>query len=141
MLYSGAEGEILYIKGAPEVIVEKCSHMFYQGRVVELTGSLHQEILQQNERMAALALRNLAVAYRPLGKTTEITADLEKELIFLGLPGMIDPPRPGRTAPFRRFSRRIKTITITMIIKLQLLPLRVNLLLPPRGRSYRPGVG
>lgn len=136
VLYSGAEGEILYIKGAPEVIVEKCSHMFYQGRVVELTGSLHQEILQQNERMAALALRNLAVAYRPLGKTTEITADLEKELIFLGLLGMIDPPRPEAHSAIQKCSAAgIKTIMITGDHKTTAVAIARKLnMLPPRGQ-------
>ena len=61
---------ILYVKGAPEIIL-KGAQNFLNGRVENLTYELREKIARQNETMAALALRNLAVAYRPVKQTRE----------------------------------------------------------------------
>ncbi|HZK25816.1 MAG TPA: calcium-translocating P-type ATPase, SERCA-type [Oscillospiraceae bacterium] len=138
VLYSGTVGQILYVKGAPEVIMDKCSQIFYHGRVVEFSHSLRQEVMQQNETMAALALRNLAVAYRPLTNTQTVSEELENKLIFVGILGMIDPPRPEVLGAIQKCSAAgIKTVMITgdhkttaMAIarKLHLLPLQGQVL-------------
>lgn len=80
-------------KGATEVILNLCSKIEINGKIVELTGELRDEILKVNEDMASDALRVLAFAYKYSNSTDE--ASLEKDLIFLGLQGMIDPPRKG----------------------------------------------
>jgi len=90
------DGEkFLNTKGAPDVVLELCSKIIISGKVVELTPAKKVEILKKNEEFAANALRVLAMAYKPLPeKTSKYDEKLENDLIFLGLTGMIDPPRP-----------------------------------------------
>lgn len=88
----------LFVKGAPEKILEKCTSFYAEGgKVKPLNISQRKEILSQVEIMAAGALRTLAVAYKPLGHFSEKfqAEELETNLIFAGFFGMIDPPRPG----------------------------------------------
>jgi len=96
---------ILFLKGAPEVILNKCSRIFADGKIMKLTSRKKKEILKQNEEFAENALRVLGFCYKPFeknpfeksvhgkqleGKTKNID---EKNSVFLGLIGMIDPPR------------------------------------------------
>jgi Ca2+-transporting ATPase len=87
---------IAFVKGAPDVVLDLCTHYAAAGQAVELDADMRRAILEQNQGMAASALRVLAVAYRPLaeipGQMTPET--VERELVFIGLLGMIDPPRP-----------------------------------------------
>ncbi len=87
---------IAFVKGAPDVVLELCGRVLQDGRAVALTEAKRREILGQNHDMASSALRVLGVAYRPLadvpGACTPDT--VEEDLIFVGLLGMIDPPRP-----------------------------------------------
>jgi Ca2+-transporting ATPase len=84
------------VKGAPDVILDLCTHVRKNGQAVAVTDTLRKEILDQNRDLASHALRVLSVAYRPLdavpGNPTPAT--VEKELTFVGLLGMIDPARP-----------------------------------------------
>ncbi len=75
-----------YSKGAPDVLLSKCTHFMSAGGVRELTDTVRRRILSQNEKMARDALRVLAFAYR------EDVLE-ENGLIFLGLMGLLDPPR------------------------------------------------
>ena len=92
----GASGVIAFVKGAPDVVLDLCVQGLRGGNPVELTQSARDEILEQNDAMAADALRVLAVAYRPLEAVPDGVdpASVERDLIFVGLLGMIDPPRP-----------------------------------------------
>ncbi len=87
---------VAIVKGAPDLVLELCGTMLEDGRPVELTHALRQTILDQNRDMASQALRVLGVAYRPLESIPdEVTPGaVEKDLVFVGLLGMIDPPRP-----------------------------------------------
>jgi Ca2+-transporting ATPase len=92
------DGEIsVFVKGAPERLLEVSSFVLEGGTVKPLNESYRQKILAQVGIMAAGALRTLAVAYRPLPdySTSQELKDLEKDLIFVGFFGMIDPPRPA----------------------------------------------
>ena len=89
--------EILqFTKGAPDEVLRICTAYIDQGSVHLMTEEKRGEILKENKRMADNALRVLAVAYRthdtlPSEYSPEL---LEKELVFIGLTGMIDPVRP-----------------------------------------------
>jgi len=85
-----------FVKGAPDVILDLCGHRLGSGRPVGLTGEMRKDILEQNHDMASSALRVLAVAYRPLEEVpASVTPEsVERDLVFVGLLGMIDPPRP-----------------------------------------------
>ncbi len=75
----------LHMKGAPEVILKKCKYVYNNGRLKVLTEKEKKKIIEMNKRMASAALRVLALAYSK--------DENDQELIFLGLMGMIDPPR------------------------------------------------
>jgi Ca2+-transporting ATPase len=83
-----------FMKGAPEVILDRCSSLLNGDEVMALNDSERKKILSANEEMATDALRVLAVAYSDLPEADEYKEDLiEKDLVFLGLIGMMDPPR------------------------------------------------
>ncbi len=91
------EGQIVqYTKGAPDEILKQCTQVCVDGKVVPMTDEKRAEIMAANKDMADRALRVLAAAYKPLTSVPEDFApeDIEKELIFIGLVGMIDPIRP-----------------------------------------------
>jgi Ca2+-transporting ATPase len=79
------------VKGAAEVVLNRCDSMQLEGKHVKLTSALREKIIQKNAEMTGKALRVLAVAYRDLDSVDVEAA--EKNLIFIGLVGMIDPPR------------------------------------------------
>ena len=82
-----------FMKGAPEVVLERCTHILVEGELKELKEE-QVEILKSNEEMAQEALRVLGFAYRDCPNAIEYTEEqLERELVFLGLTGMMDPPR------------------------------------------------
>ena len=90
-------GFVQYTKGAPDEILKACSSFLDEnGKVVPMTDTLKAEILHQNELMADDALRVLAGCFKPLLKKPADCrpSALEKELVFIGLVGMIDPVRP-----------------------------------------------
>ncbi|HHW49585.1 MAG TPA: calcium-translocating P-type ATPase, SERCA-type [Clostridiaceae bacterium] len=86
---------ICMTKGAPDILLEKCDRILTDGNIVYLNNELKEEIKAANSEMACKALRVLALAYKEIGEIPEkVTPEtLEKQLIFAGLVGMIDPPR------------------------------------------------
>jgi P-type Ca2+ transporter type 2C len=91
-------GHLVVVKGAPDIILDQCNSILQinNQETLPLTPVNRQAILTANDEMTQNALRVLALAYRiipPLMKGNQ-KEDLEKDLIFLGLIGMIDPPRP-----------------------------------------------
>lgn len=85
-----------FTKGAPDEILKRCTHVFVDGDVFPLTDEKRAEILAANKSMADKALRVLACAYKTHDEipTNFEPEDIENDLIFLGLTGMIDPVRP-----------------------------------------------
>ncbi len=90
------DGWIQYTKGAPDVIIQKCTYYLKDGKPVPMTKEYSDQILAANKEMADRALRVLACAERMWSeKPGKYEADyLEQELCFSGLCGMIDPVRP-----------------------------------------------
>jgi len=80
--------KIAYVKGAPEVVLKLCNYISTNGNVKKLTEQEKNEILEINREFADDALRVLGFAYKTLTDSNS-----EKNLIFVGLQGMIDPPR------------------------------------------------
>ncbi|NMP38478.1 MAG: cation-translocating P-type ATPase [Clostridiales bacterium] len=95
-VHDNGNGFVQYTKGAPDEILKKCVSAVIDGEIVALTDEIKAKILVDNKRMADKALRVLACAYRLYDATPESfePADLEENLIFIGLTGMIDPVRP-----------------------------------------------
>ncbi|MEY7851150.1 cation-translocating P-type ATPase [Natrarchaeobius sp. A-rgal3] len=85
---------IAYVKGAPEVVLERCDRELIGGEVRELSTERRREITKHIETFAEDALRVLGFAYRPVEDTSSPASEaIENELVFLGLQGMLDPPR------------------------------------------------
>ena len=95
-VHRDGEGYIQYTKGAPDVLIGRCTHYLKNGVAVPMTDEYRNEIFEQNKAMANRALRVLACAQRvwealPTGFDAD---ELEHDLCFTGLAGMIDPVRP-----------------------------------------------
>ena len=107
-------GHTAYTKGAPEVVLDRCDSVLVDGEVRELTDETRERIRERVESFAGDALRVLGFARRE-GVDPEADEDaLETGLTFLGLQGMIDPPRPeveGAVADCRRAGIRVVMVT------------------------------
>ena len=85
---------VAFMKGAPEVVIERCSHVLEDGGMKKIVDTEKAQILKVNEEMAQGALRVLGIAYRELPDGVAYSEDIvEGDMIFLGLTGMMDPPR------------------------------------------------
>jgi Ca2+-transporting ATPase len=112
--------DVIVMKGAPDIVLTLCSK--YQGmddKPCEMTEAMRQQILAANDTMTKDALRVLGFAYRleknvPNNIEEVKTEDLEKDLVFVGLMGMIDPPRT-EVKPALEHARHagIRTVMIT----------------------------
>lgn len=96
-LHKNTEGKIVqFTKGAPDEIIKRCTKIILDGQVVEMTKQIKEHALIANKHMADQALRVLAVAYKEYDVMPEFNgpAEIEEDLIYIGLSGMIDPIRP-----------------------------------------------
>ena len=94
--HSLGKGYVQYTKGAPDVVLSRCTKALIDGKRVNMTDEVKEQILALNKEMADKALRVLCVAmktYKELPESEEPDF-LEKELCYVGLSGMIDPVRP-----------------------------------------------
>jgi Ca2+-transporting ATPase len=94
-IHQMADGKrMAFVKGAPETILQRCSHILEEGGIRELKETKKAQVLKANEEMAQAALRVLGFAYRECPDVIECTEEhLERDLTFVGLTGMMDPPR------------------------------------------------
>lgn len=101
-----------YTKGAPEKLILKCSYIIENGEVKPFTSQYKERVLSAIENMSSNALRCIAAAYKDVNSI--IKNELEKNLIFIGLVGMIDPPRVEvKDAVVKCMEAGIKPIMIT----------------------------
>jgi Ca2+-transporting ATPase len=107
---------LMFTKGSPELVLERCNRIHTGDRAVPIIDAQRQQILAQNDTMAGNGLRVLGFAYKPL---TELPPEgsqetSERELVWLGLVGMLDAPRPEvRDAVARCKDAGIRPIMIT----------------------------
>jgi magnesium-transporting ATPase (P-type) len=111
------EGGIAVVTtGAPDVVLTRCTAERVAGTTHALTEVRRAAIIASVDRLAGLALRTLALAYRPVPEGERPPADesVERDLTYLGLVGIIDPPRPeARTAIAEAADAGVRTIMIT----------------------------
>ena len=111
------EGEIIaHVKGAPEVILDLCTKILKNGKEKKLTKDQKEKILKTNELLAGNALRVLGMAYKKLPSTLKDYDEkaVEQDLVFIGLEGMIDPPREEAIEANKLCQKAgIKTVMIT----------------------------
>ena len=107
---------VLITKGAPDVLLERCTRLRVGLDIIELDAAWRERILADVDTLTDAALRTLAVAYRPLssGEDPQVTDSLERELIFVGTVGIIDPPRAEAAAAIAEAKRAgIRVLMIT----------------------------
>ena len=91
------EGKVVsFTKGAPDIVINKCSKIALNGRIVDFNKELKEKVLSVNTKFARSALRVLSAAYKVWDRLPEHPdfEQVENGMIFVGLVGMIDPPRP-----------------------------------------------
>ncbi|HEX6002460.1 MAG TPA: cation-translocating P-type ATPase [Burkholderiales bacterium] len=107
---------IVVSKGAPDVLLRRCTRLRSGMQVIALDDETRRRVLADVDRLSDAALRTLAVAYRPLA-AEELSAEdraIERDLIFVGTVGMIDPPRPEAAQAIREAQRAgIRVVMIT----------------------------
>lgn len=82
-----------YVKGAPDMLLDACDKILINGKIRKITKKDKDEILRQNNLFAEQSLRVLGLAYREINTKKYSVKNVENQLIFVGLVGMIDPPR------------------------------------------------
>lgn len=108
----GGNGDVCYVKGAPERIINRCNYILLNGEKVPFQGAIKERVLKAVEDMSFQALRCIAAAYKD--KELDKRGNLEESLTFLGVAGMIDPPRKeAKDAIFKCHTAGIKVVMIT----------------------------
>jgi Ca2+-transporting ATPase len=118
-----------FVKGAPEILLGRCAFIWENGQAVPLGEARRAELVRHNERLAAQALRTLAIATREVPPSAlgldaraaaeprddiEVPETIEADLVLLGFVGMIDPPRAeAKTAVAIAKRAHIRTVMIT----------------------------
>ena len=92
-VHSTPDGPVLFCKGAPEMVLPICSRILTDGQVQPFDPQLRTKVREAHEVMATQGLRVIAMSYRPLDGEWQ-RAQVEADLIFAGLAGLEDPPRP-----------------------------------------------
>ncbi len=107
------EGSVAYSKGAPELVLGSCRYIYAEGRERELTDKDRESIIAVGRGMSDDALRVLGLAYKRLDDG-EISKAIEQDMVFTGMVGMIDPPRPeAKKAIERCYRAGVKSVMIT----------------------------
>jgi Ca2+-transporting ATPase len=112
----GTGRRFIVTKGAPDVLLQVSEHIWWNGREQMMTIAWRQTVQEVIAEMANQALRTIAISYRPLGAHERITSEKEAEkgLIFIGIQGMIDPPRKEVKKAVKQCKEAgIKTVMIT----------------------------
>ncbi len=85
---------IVFVKGAPEVVLDKCKHILIENKKENIE-EYKKEILDKNREFCEKGFRVIALAYKNIEEETEGYTDLENDLVFVGLISFYDPPREG----------------------------------------------
>ncbi len=110
------DGIIAFTKGAPDVVIERCSKISQGGKILDFTQDLKDEVMMINKKFSYQALRVLAIAYRDYDKLPEeiSSENNENNLTFVGLVAMVDPSRPeARRAIYDCKKAGIRPVMIT----------------------------
>ncbi|OBR64881.1 calcium-translocating P-type ATPase, SERCA-type [Paenibacillus oryzae] len=136
VILSHQGGKLLCTKGAPDSLMDLCTYVLWDGKVMPFTSTLKRKVAEAGEGMAQSALRVLGFAYRELkpNERCETEGEAENGLIFVGLTGMIDPPRREVKEAIVTCRRAgIKTVMITGDHQLTAEAIAGQLGIIPRG--------
>lgn len=111
------DGKVVsFTKGAPDILINKCTKIALNGKVIDFTKELKEKVLAVNIEFARSALRVLSTAYKVWDRLPDHSTfeQAENDMIFVGLVGMIDPPRPEVKESIRLCREAgIETVMIT----------------------------
>jgi len=149
-VHRAEQGRVVHVKGAPQEVLALCTHMRANGQVTPLSPSLRQGIVDANDQYARNGLRVLAVATRdlpaaPASETVSMSSSpdgIERDLTFLGLMAMMDPPRPEVTAAVEKCHAagiRIIMITGDYGLTAESIARRIGILRTPHPRIVTGG--
>ena len=93
-IHTKKDKQIAYMKGAPEMIMQRCNKILLNGKIEAFTKENHTKYFKVTEELSQQALRNLAFAYKECPADTKFNEDMENDFVFVGIISMIDPPRP-----------------------------------------------
>jgi len=131
------KGKVAYSKGAPEVILGSSSHIFRNGQVLPLSDNDKKSIIAESHRMAENALRVLGLAYRSLNGNSLSDDEIQENMVFAGLVGMIDPPREEVKEAVKTCDHAgIKTVMITGDHKLTAVAIARELGILKKGLAF-----
>jgi Ca2+-transporting ATPase len=133
-IHNTPEGRVAYSKGAPEIILDSCSYILTDSKERPLTENDKAQVLDTARQMAGEALRVLGMAYRRFPEISTYREDSEKGMVFVGLAGMIDPPREEVKEAIRLCDKAgIKSVMITGDHKLTAMAVAKELGLLKKG--------
>ncbi|GIP41871.1 calcium-translocating P-type ATPase, SERCA-type [Paenibacillus sp. J45TS6] len=135
-------GRLIFTKGAPDVLIKECAYILWDDKVIPFTSAIRQQVIQANEQMASSALRVLGMAYREVRPEEQVDDECkaESQLVFVGLAGMIDPPRKEARDAIATCRRAgIKTVMITGDHSLTAEAIAHQLSILPRGGKVMTG--
>ncbi|MFC5850679.1 cation-translocating P-type ATPase [Streptomyces chlorus] len=115
-VHKGTDGDgyRVYVKGAPQELLDRCVAADWAGECRALTEALRSQVVAANDELASQGLRVLAVARRPVPDARPRQDTAESELTLLGLVGMLDPPRPEVSEAVAACQRaRIRIVMVT----------------------------
>jgi Ca2+-transporting ATPase len=110
------EEKYIYAKGSPERMINLCNEIYTNGRVVEITSEFKSQVLSASHELASKGYRVLGISYRVIGSSKYRLAreDCGRDLVFLGLVGMVDPPRREAIEAVKKCKNAgIKVVMIT----------------------------
>jgi calcium-translocating P-type ATPase len=131
------DGHVSFIKGSPQELLARCRRVFWDGTEIELDDGLRAEIAAANDALAGEALRVLGIGYRAVSGPHPSQTEAEQDLVFLGLVGMLDPPRPevsDAVAQCRNAGIRIIMVTGDYGLTAEAIARRVGIIVGDRAR-------
>ena len=105
---------LMMTKGGLSAVIKKCTSYYKNGKTLKLTKLIEKKFLAKEKAMSKKAYKVLALAYKPFNKDSEVEVDDEKNLVLVGLVGLVDPPKDGvKEAVTKCKQAKMKPIMIT----------------------------
>jgi Ca2+-transporting ATPase len=121
----------LMTKGAPDIIISNCSKILINNKLLTLTAQRKKELLKKNEEFASKALRVLGFGFKEIKEEKKYDTSLEKDLIFVGIAGMIDPARDEVKEAIKKAKQagiKIKVLTGDHVITAKAIAQEIGLM-------------
>ncbi|GAC1602518.1 MAG: hypothetical protein NVS3B21_30750 [Acidimicrobiales bacterium] len=130
-------GPTSFVKGSPQELLARCISVRWDGQDIALTDELRAQITRANDEMAGQALRVLGIGTRSVSSDRPSQDEAERDLVFLGLVGMLDPPRPEvseAVAQCRNAGIRVIMVTGDYGLTAEAIARKVGIIVGDRAR-------